>query len=122
MAGRGSTSKDGAPELLRLVVTYAKQEVLDPVVAQARVLGRGVAGAVLLATGTVLIALGFVRALQSEWGSSHASLSGPSASLAYGSGSPLSGDWSWVPYFGGAAFCLAVAVLCAVRLFKGERR
>jgi hypothetical protein len=122
MAGRGSSAKDGATDLLRLVLAYAKQEALDPVVGQAKALGRGLAGAALLATGTVLLALGFVRALQSEWGSGGTGPSGRAASLAYGSGSPLSGDWSWVPYFGGAVFCLAIAVACALRLFRGARR
>lgn len=126
-AGAGPGAGDGASELLRLVLAYAKQETLDPVLAQLKSLVKGVAGALLMAMGTVLLAVGFVRALQFEWGStgaggaSSAGLRALGGGFVYGSGRPLSGDWSWVPYFGGAAFCLAVAAFCALRILRGAR-
>jgi hypothetical protein len=119
-AGHASGARDGAAELLHLVVAYAKQETLDPVLAQLKSLARGIAGAVLLAAGTVLLAIGFVRALQSVWGSTAGARASSVAS--YGSGAPLAGNWSWVPYFGGVALCLAVAAFCVIRIVKGARR
>ncbi|MGH9105338.1 MAG: hypothetical protein ACRDZX_05780 [Acidimicrobiales bacterium] len=115
--GGAKDAKDGASELFQLVVAYAKQETLDPVVRRLKALVVRVAGALLLATGTVLLAIGFLRALQFEWGSgSHRARAYP-----YGAGSPLSGDWSWVPYMGAALFCIVVAVYGTVRIFKGVR-
>ena len=70
MPGRSGVSgtKDGFAEFVQLVLAYAKQETVDPVVKQAKTVGKGVAGAALLALGTVLLAIGFVRALQTEFG------------------------------------------------------
>jgi hypothetical protein len=143
MPGRtaGSGTKDGVAEFVQLVVAYAKQETVDPVVKQAKTLGKGIAGAALLAFGTVLLAIGFVRALQTELGGGTTFLSrsvayAPLAHRAprgvalpvlagarpYGVGGHLSGDWSWVPYMGGALFCLAVAGFCVFRIVKGTSR
>lgn len=164
------------------VVAYAKQETLDPVVRQAKALGRGVVGALLVSVGTVLLAVGLLRALQGQFGSSasptaataaglgaggaprglgtsrpvpapgsagsalgrgastpgapttvalaaqpSAAEPGPTTLVAstanpYGSGQPLSGDWSWVPYMGGALLCLLVTAFCLVRLVRGTGR
>lgn len=139
----GAGARGGASDLVQLVIAYAKQETLDPVLRQLKALGRGIAGAVLLALGTVLLAVGFVRALETEFGSGR-----PSA-LAFGSapltrvitaspvtgapvsttpiyllrsGGHLSGDWSWVPYMGGALFCVLVAGFCVLRIMKGASR
>jgi hypothetical protein len=144
---QGAGAKDGASELLELVVAYVKQETLDPVVRQLRSLGRGIAGAALLSMGTVLLGLGFLRALQAEFGgatgvvkssplvivATRAARSSvetvlPVRSVAnlsvvnlnrYGLGAHLSGDWSWVPYMGGALFCVAIAAFCATRIRRG---
>jgi hypothetical protein len=130
--GVGAGTKDGVAELVQLVIAYAKQETVDPVVKQAKTLGRGLAGAVLLAIGTVLLAIGFVRALQAEFGASGSPATGyaPLTKVAqpvptatpYGVLGHLSGDWSWVPYMGGALFCLLVAGFCVWRIVKGAGR
>lgn len=136
MPGRtgGSGTKDGFTEFVQLVLAYAKQETVDPVVKQAKTVGKGVAGAALLALGTVLLAIGFLRALQTEFGGTTAvrvSSIPPgfafrgrvmTFSYPYGVGAHLSGDWSWVPYMGGALFCLAVAGFCVLRIIKGTSR
>ncbi len=142
MPGRapGSGTKDGVAEFVQLVIAYAKQETVDPVVKQAKALGKGVAGAALVALGTVLLAIGFVRALQTEFGGGTAvgarfayaplpqrvatAVAVPVFARAdpYGAGGHLSGDWSWVPYMGGALFCLAVAGFCVFRIVKGADR
>jgi hypothetical protein len=137
--GKAKKGKDGPSELLDYVVAYAKQETLDPIVRQAKSLGKGIAGAFLLAIGTVLLAIGFLRALQAQFGSTSGtptvaqiSLSGPAsvpkivvrsaAANPYGSGHPLSGDWSWVPYMAGALLCVLVAVFCVTRIMKGTSK
>lgn len=191
-AGRDNPDKHGPSDLFDYVVAYAKQETLDPVVRQAKALGRGIAGALLLAIGTVLLAIGFLRALQGEFGSNAGTATASPTSLAnstaapaaarastkalaastsvshgvtttvaptsvsgagsttaatasrlssfsahaastslvastpapnpYGSGHPLSGDWSWVPYMGGALLCLLVAAFCVTRIVRGSGR
>jgi hypothetical protein len=68
----GGGARDGAGDLLQLIIAYAKQETLDPVMRQLKKLGWGVAGGACMALGTALLALGFVRALQTEFGSSRA--------------------------------------------------
>jgi len=127
-----TSTKDGVSELVHLVVAYAKQETVDPVVKQAKTLGKGLAGAVLLAIGTVLLALGFLRALQTEFGGAgspvvaYAPLTRAAqpvpATTTYGVFGHLSGDWSWVPYMGGALFCLLVAGFCVLRIVRGTGR
>jgi len=140
----GGGFKDKAGELAQLVIAYAKQEALEPVTRELKALVKGIAGAVLLALGTVLLAIGFVRALQAEFGSSTHGLPQVSVSVspgggvsngggyfsfntaaslsAYGTGHHLSGDWSWVPYMGGALFAIAVAVFCLTRIRGGAAK
>jgi hypothetical protein len=64
----GGGARDGAGDLIQLVIAYAKQETLDPVLRQLKKLGWGVAGGACMALGTAFLALGFVRALQTEFG------------------------------------------------------
>jgi len=147
----GGGARDGASDLLQLIIAYAKQETLDPVLRQLKKLGWGVAGGACMALGTAFLALGFVRALQTEFGTARPSLrslpaSAPtvvyvspgtgrvtavvsarfpgSAALGspFGAGAHLSGDWSWVPYMGGVLLCLLVAGFCVLRIVKGVAR
>ncbi len=114
-----ATGLQGAPaELVDLVIAYGQQELVGPVQRQVKNLGKGIGGAVLLATGTVLLALGFLRALQVEFGGLGRALS----SSVYGSSGHLSGNWSWVPYIGAALFCLLVAAFCVMRITRGNQR
>ena len=124
-------TKDGVEDLFQLVVAYAKQETLDPVVKQAKTLAKGIAGATLMAFGTALLAVGFLRALQSEFGGS--GQGGPAVATLgnaatpgsgfhyypYGAGAHLSGDWSWVPYMGASLLAILVAVICVFRFLRG---
>jgi hypothetical protein len=64
----GAGTRDGASDLVQLIIAYAKQETLDPVLRQLKKLGWGVAGGACMALGTALLGLGFVRALQTEFG------------------------------------------------------
>jgi hypothetical protein len=79
-------SASGAPlpqlvlELRDLVVTYVKQETIVPLRQLGRYAGFGIAGALLLGLGVILLGVGGLRALQTE------------------TGSTFTGDWSWAPY------------------------
>lgn len=95
--------RDLGRDLLRLVLAYAKQETIDPIKALARYVLWGLAGAVLLSIGLVLVGLAAVRLLQTEV---HV---------------PLSGDLTWVPYLGGVVIALAVAGLAVSRIVKAPR-
>ena len=88
-------------ELFDLVVTYAKQQTLDPLKNLLRWVGFGVAGAVLIGFGFLMIGLGLLRAIQSE------------------AGKHLKGDWSWVPYLVTVLFLGAVIGFMVTRISHG---
>lgn len=80
-----SASKDkGVPQVLSelwtLSVDYAKQEIRDPLKGLGKYLAYGSAGMLLIGMGCVLLAIGALRALQTE------------------TGSTFTGNWSWAPY------------------------
>lgn len=85
-------------ELRELVVTYAKQETVDPLRRLGRFLAFGVAGAALLGLGGVFVVVGVLRLLQEE------------------TGSAFDGNWSFVPYvitlvFAGVVVGVAASVI-----------
>ncbi|MGH8972096.1 MAG: phage holin family protein [Acidimicrobiia bacterium] len=55
-----------AKELVDLVVSYAKQETIDPLKRLGKNVAFGVVGAVLVGTGTLFLSLSALRALQTE--------------------------------------------------------
>jgi hypothetical protein len=114
----GTGLQSGPGELVDLVIAYGQQELVGPVQRQVKNLGRGIGGAILLATGTLLLALGFLRALQVEFGG----LGQVPSSVVYGSSGALSGNWSWVPYILAAVFCVLVAAFCVWRITRGNVR
>jgi uncharacterized membrane protein YidH (DUF202 family) len=88
-------------ELIDLVVTYAKQQTIDPLKQLARWVGYGVAGAFLVGLGCLLLGLALLRLLQTEL---HRQ---------------LSGDWSWVPYLVVVVFLAVVIVLTVRQISSG---
>jgi hypothetical protein len=91
-------------ELKDLVVAYFKQETLDPLKGLGRYLAFGALGALLLGVGVFFLAIGGLRALQTE------------------TGSTFTGNWSWAPY-GIVVFALLVAAGAAwtARSRRGAR-
>ncbi len=59
---------DEAKELQKLLVGYAKQETVEPLLTLAKYLAFGIAGAVLTFLGVMFLGLGVLRLLQSETG------------------------------------------------------
>jgi hypothetical protein len=55
-------------QVVDLVKQYVRQETLGPIKGAGRWLARGVAGAVLIGTGCVLLVLAFLRLVQNEYG------------------------------------------------------
>jgi len=63
-----------------LLVAYAKQETVDPLKGLGRFVGYGAAAMLLIGIGAIELTIALLRLLQTE------------------TGSPLTGNWSWVPY------------------------
>ncbi|HET6950562.1 MAG TPA: phage holin family protein [Acidimicrobiales bacterium] len=79
-----------ASELWALTKDYARQETIDPLKGVGRYVGFGVAGALLLGLGVIMLMLSALRALQL--------------------GDTLDGNLSWLPYL----IVLVVAALLVV--------
>jgi len=101
---RGGSLQADVTELWGLVVAYAKQETVDPIKALLRFVGWGVAGAVCLSLGVVLLALGGLRAIQFE------------------TAPHLAGHLSWIPYLAIVVACGVVLVLAVSRISKSPSR
>lgn len=84
-------------EVIDLVKAYAKQETLAPLRGAGRWLGYGVAAALCLSLGLVLVALGVLRFIQTQWDT------------------VFDGAWSFVPY---VIVLVLVAVATAVALSR----
>lgn len=89
----------GFGELVNLVVSYAKQETLDPIRGAGRWLAFGFAAVISLIIGVSLLALGILRLLQYEV------FAGATT-------------WSWIPYVIVMALCAVVGVISLSRIKK----
>jgi ascorbate-specific PTS system EIIC-type component UlaA len=87
-----------------LVVEYVKQETLEPLKGLGRFIVFGVAGSVAFAAGFVIIAVGVLRLLQGE------------------TGTTFQGNLSWVPYVICAAGSIGVAAVAVASIRKGQAR
>jgi hypothetical protein len=85
-------------EAFELVKTYAKQETLGPLKGAAQWVAWGAGGALLLGLGLTIMILGFVRMVQTEWGTTDG------------------GSWSWIPYLIGILLCVGFAALAISRI------
>lgn len=86
-------------ELANLVVTYAKQETLDPIRGAGRWLAYGLVAVLSLILGVTMLALGTLRLLQFEVFAD-------------------STTWSWIPYLIVIALCVLVVALTLSRVNK----
>lgn len=89
-------------ELWTLTVDYAKQEIRDPLKGLGTYVVWGTIAMLLVGIGSVLVALGGLRALQTETGTAFA------------------GNWSWAPY--GIVLIGALVVLAFFALFLIKRK
>ena len=88
-------------EAVQVTVDYLKQETLAPLRGLGRFLAWGLAGSLAIAIGLVLLLIGVLRLLQDETGSS------------------LTGDWSWVPYFVVSVLGVGILAVAAWRVTAG---
>jgi hypothetical protein len=92
-----------ATELWELVVTYARQETIEPLKRLGRLLKFGIPGAVLTGTGLVLLTVAGLRALQTET-------------------DEFAGRTSWLPYLIVLLGSGLVAALSARAIGANKRR
>lgn len=83
-------------ELKDLVVSYARQETVDPLKTLGRYMGFGVAGALLIATGWIFALMALLRGLQR-------------LSVFNDPAQAVGGRWSWVPFLVTAVAGVVVA-------------
>jgi hypothetical protein len=88
-------------DAFKLTIDYLKQEALTPLKGLGRFLAWGLAGSLAIAIGILLLLVGVLRLLQAE------------------TGTALTGDWSWVPYFAVSLLGLGVAGVSAWRITAG---
>lgn len=93
-----------ATELKDMVVTYAKQETIEPMKGVGRFVGFGLAGSMLLSMGLVLLVLAGLRALQTE------------------TGTTFEGGWSFAPYLITLVGCVIVILLSRRGIGAAKRR
>ena len=93
-----------AVELKDLVVTYAKQETIEPIKGLGRFLAFGVAGSLLLANGLLLLMLAVLRVLQTELDDT------------------FDGNWSFAPYLITLIACALIAGISARGIGASKRR
>lgn len=96
----GKTRGNQIEQTIDMVKQYALQETVGPLKGAGRWLGLGIAGALLLGIGFVLLLLALLRVLQEE------------------TGDVFDGNWSFVPYVITLVVCLAVIGVSLSRIKK----
>jgi hypothetical protein len=90
-------------ELKDMLVSYAKQETIDPLKGLSRYIGYGVAGSLALSIGIILLTLSALRAMQTQ------------------TDEHLTGNLSWLPYL--VAFVVLVILIgLAMLAIRGKDR
>jgi hypothetical protein len=87
-------------EVIEFVKAYAKQETLGPLKGAGRWLGFGAAGALALGVGLVLVLIGVLRLVQTEWDRS------------------ATGSLSWLAYLITLVVTVLLLVVTALRIKK----
>ena len=88
-------------DAFKITVDYLKQETIGPLQGLGRFLLWGVSGSLLIGVGVLLLLVGVLRVLQDE------------------TGTALTGNWSWVPYFAVSLIGAGVAGVAAWRITAG---
>jgi peptidoglycan biosynthesis protein MviN/MurJ (putative lipid II flippase) len=86
-------------EVVDTIIAYAKDQTIGPVRGAGRWVLWGAIGAVLLGSGALLVLLGALRAIQTEWN-------------AVGD----NWSWSWVPYLIVLVLAIALLVVTLTRI------
>jgi len=89
-------------DLADLMRNYAQQETVGPLKGAGQFLAFGVAGSVVLSIGAVMLILAGLRALQTE------------------TGTALTGNLSWIPYFVMMLVSIAVVGLSVLAVTRNS--
>ncbi len=103
---RGTGDKSVATvvsELWTLTVDYAKQEIKDPLTGLVAYVAWGIVTMVLVGVGSILLAIGALRALQTE------------------TGSTFTGNLSWAPYGIVLVGAIVVLGLVGALIMRGKK-
>jgi len=100
MSERGTPSVN---EVVDAVIAYAKDQTIGPLRGAGRWILWGAIGALLLGSGALLVILGVLRAVQTEW-----------------SGVGSNWTWSWVPYLIALVIAVALLILTLTRINRGH--
>jgi membrane protein implicated in regulation of membrane protease activity len=87
-------------ELRQLVVAYAKQETIEPIMGLGHYAFWGLTGAFLMGMGALFAEIGFLRLMQ------------------YDTFPHLTGNWSWLPY----VTVVVASVLLASVIWAARRK
>lgn len=85
-------------DVVQYVTTYARQETIGPLKGAGRWIGYGLVSAVLLGLGMVIVLLGLLRLIQTEWDRA------------------ASGSLSWLAYVLVLVVCVALIALVVSRI------
>ena len=88
--------------MVELVKAYAQQETLGPLKGAGRWLAMGMAGAAVLGIGLVLVLLGLLRLIQTEWDRA------------------ASGSLSWLAYLIVLIVCVLLLLLTLSRINRNS--
>ena len=106
-------------EIAQLSLTYVKQETKAPLQGLGRFLGFGLAGAMFLGTGAVLLTLAVLRGLQTALSYERVKQSGEGIVVDRG---PLSGSWTWLPYVLAALVALLMIGLIVLSWMRDTKK
>lgn len=95
-------SRETKPDVVEMVVAYAKQETIQPLRGAGRWVAWGLVSMVLVSLGMVLVALGILRLLQDV---------GAEA---------FDGSMSWAPYGIGTVFAVCVVGFAVSQVRKSR--
>jgi len=98
---RSASITETIQDLWDLLVSYARQETIDPLRNIVRYLAFGVGGMVVVTLGVFLLGLSALRALQTQ------------------TGDVFAGFWSWVPYIIVALIFGGLVAFSVSRIGKG---
>jgi hypothetical protein len=101
-ADQPNSLSDQVNDIVSTARAYVVQETVGPLRGIGRFIGRGLAGALLMGLGLVLLLLALLRGIQNE---------------TY---PHLTGNWSWAPYAIVLVVALGIAGLAASRIAKHE--
>jgi len=102
MATSRKPLSDTVQDLWDLLVSYARQETVEPLRNVGRFVAYGVGGMVVMTVGAIFLTMSALRALQTQ------------------TGSVFDGNWSWVPYLIVAIVLCGLAYLAVRRIGRGD--